>query len=391
MNVDSISDINASINDSQNKKYEELLESFEELELHIPEEGADYVHFLNLNEICIGKVEKLIGNEEDTKSTYFLALLQIKDSLYEQRNLLLNLAETENCSRNTLQKTENDSLLKSLQSEPVSQGLSDVVGLIEVKQVLKEALVYPIKFPQIFTGSRKPWTRILLYGPPGTGKTFISNAVAVDVGASFYNISSVHLLSKYIGESEKLIHELFAQLRKSQNQNVVLIDEIDSLCKTRISDEADHTRRIKTQLLTEFQNLNDSKTVLICTTNCPWDIDAAFMRRFQRKIYVPLPNTDERLEILRKHLTGTSTNITTSEWETIIKSTHGYSGSDLEIVSNYVLYEPVKDLENGTHWIISPDGFYSPASMQTPDAFESNIEELNNNKIRTSISSYIII
>lgn len=79
--------------------------------------------------------------------------MQIKDSLYEQRNLLLNLAETENCSRNTLQKTENDSMLKSLQSEPVSQGLSDVVGLIDVKQVLKEALVYPIKFPQIFTGN----------------------------------------------------------------------------------------------------------------------------------------------------------------------------------------------------------------------------------------------
>jgi len=143
-------------------------------------------------------------------------------------------------------------LKKSLESAIVSEKPNvkweDVAGLFEAKKSLKEAVILPIKFPEIFKGVRKPWRGILLYGPPGTGKTFLAKACATESEGTFFSVSSSDLITKYVGESEKKIKNLFA-LAREKKPSIIFIDEIDSLCGARGEGENESTRRVKTEFL----------------------------------------------------------------------------------------------------------------------------------------------
>jgi vacuolar protein-sorting-associated protein 4 len=131
----------------------------------------------------------------------------------------------------------------------------DVAGLETAKSLLKEAVLLPLKFPHLFVGKRTPWKGILLYGPPGTGKSFLAKAVATEAGAStFFSVSSSDLVSKYLGESERLVRNLF-ELARAKSPAIVFIDEIDSLCGNRSDGENDSARRIKTEFLVQMQGL----------------------------------------------------------------------------------------------------------------------------------------
>merc|ERR1719252_481472 len=114
----------------------------------------------------------------------------------------------------------------------------DVAGLEQAKDALKEAVVLPVKFPQFFTGKRKPWSGFLLYGPPGTGKSYLAKAVATEADSTFFSVSSSDLVSKWLGESEKLVGQLFA-LAREQAPSIIFIDEIDSLCSARGDNESE--------------------------------------------------------------------------------------------------------------------------------------------------------
>jgi vacuolar protein-sorting-associated protein 4 len=105
---------------------------------------------------------------------------------------------------------------------------ADVAGLDGAKQALQEAVILPIQHPEFFTGNRKPWKGILLYGPPGTGKSFLAKACATECNANFYNISSSDIMSRYVGDSERTVKELFVTARRSA-PSVIFIDEIDSM------------------------------------------------------------------------------------------------------------------------------------------------------------------
>ena len=125
---------------------------------------------------------------------------------------------------------------------------TDVAGLEGAKESLKEAIILPIKFPQMFQGARQPWKGILLYGPPGTGKSFLAKACATECDSTFFSISSSDLVSKWQGESEKLVRNLF-EMAREKKPSLIFIDEVDSLCGKRKEDEAESSRRIKTEFL----------------------------------------------------------------------------------------------------------------------------------------------
>jgi len=130
---------------------------------------------------------------------------------------------------------------------------NDVAGLENAKESLKEAVILPIKFPHLFTGKRKPWRGILLYGPPGTGKSYLAKAVATEANNStFFSVSSSDLLSKWLGESEKLVKNLF-ELARTNRPSIIFIDEVDSLCGARSDNESESARRVKTEFLVQMQ------------------------------------------------------------------------------------------------------------------------------------------
>ena len=136
-------------------------------------------------------------------------------------------------------KTKNATAQKKTERPNVKW--DDVAGLEAAKEALKEAVILPVKFPQFFTGKRKPWSGILLYGPPGTGKSYLAKAVATEAASTFFSISSSDLVSKWLGESEKLVNQLFTMARESA-PSIVFIDEIDALCSSRGDGESEAAR-----------------------------------------------------------------------------------------------------------------------------------------------------
>jgi vacuolar protein-sorting-associated protein 4 len=149
---------------------------------------------------------------------------------------------------------EKDKMRSALSSAIVSEKPNikwdDVAGLEGAKEALKEAVVLPIRFPQLFVGKRKPWKGILLYGPPGTGKSFLAKAVATEADSTFFAMSSSDLVSKWQGESEKLVKQMFEMAREARPA-IIFIDEIDSLCTARSEGESESSRRIKTEFLVQ--------------------------------------------------------------------------------------------------------------------------------------------
>merc|ERR1712076_197930 len=199
------------------------------------------------------------------------------------------------------------------------------------KDSLKETVILPVRFPQLFTGKRKPFKGILLYGPPGTGKSYLAKAVATEADSTFFSISSADLISKWQGESERLVRNLFELARESPGKNsIIFIDEIDSLCGSRSEGESDSSRRIKTEFLVQMQGVGNSMdgVLVLGATNVPWELDNAIRRRFQKRIYISLPDATARAGIFKNKGAKTKNNLTDDDWVTLGNEAEGYSGSD---------------------------------------------------------------
>lgn len=266
-----------------------------------------------------------------------------------------------------------------------SVALKDVVGLQDAKQALQEAIVMPLVFPHLFLGGRKPWKRILLYGPPGTGKSRLAQAIAAEIQSTFYCVSSADLVSSWVGESEKLIKELFCHATSRPGRSVIFIDEIDSICRQRCSREDEHTRRVKTELLKQMEGADNTasseKVFLMCATNCPWELDLAFLRRFQKRIYIPLPDRESRMQLMRLHSQNTPLQLSDGDWEELADRTEGYSGSDLATLTLGALFEPIRQLQTAQCWTHLTDGRMTPCLPEQQGAFPAKLADLPPDKV----------
>ncbi|KAG9453635.1 hypothetical protein H6P81_006539 [Aristolochia fimbriata] len=255
---------------------------------------------------------------------------------------------------------------------------NDVAGLESAKQALQEAVILPVKFPQFFTGNRKPWRAFLLYGPPGTGKSYLAKAVATEADSTFFSVSSSDLVSKWMGESEKLVSNLFQMARESA-PSIIFIDEIDSLCGQRgEGNESEASRRIKTELLVQMQGVGkgDQKVLVLAATNTPYALDQAIRRRFDKRIYIPLPDLKARQHMFKVHLGDTPHNLTESDFEHLARRTEGFSGSDISVCVKDVLFEPVRKTQDAMFFVKTSNDMWVPCGPKHPGSVQTTMQDL---------------
>ena len=224
----------------------------------------------------------------------------------------------------------------------------DISGLQQCKQLLMEAVILPARRPELFTGIRKPCSGLLLFGPPGNGKTMLAKAVANECKTTFFNISASSITSKWVGDSEKSVRALFAVARAFA-PSTIFIDEVDSLLQARGgSSEAESSRRLKTEFLVQMDGAGEStdgvRVLVMGATNRPFDLDDAALRRFQKRVLVPLPDKEARLAMLTALLGKIPNNLTLTDWEALALATDTYSGNDLKSLCEDVAMAPIREL-----------------------------------------------
>ncbi|CAL5036477.1 unnamed protein product [Urochloa decumbens] len=222
----------------------------------------------------------------------------------------------------------------------------DVAGLDKAKQALMEMVILPTKRRDLFTGLRRPARGLLLFGPPGNGKTMLAKAVASESEATFFNVSASSLTSKWVGEAEKLVRTLF-MVAIDRQPSVIFMDEIDSVMSTRLANENDASRRLKSEFLIQFDGVSsnpDDLVIVIGATNKPQELDDAVLRRLVKRIYVPLPDPSVRKLLLKNQLKGQAFKFSNYDFERLAAETEGYSGSDLRALCEEAAMMPIREL-----------------------------------------------
>uniref|UniRef100_A0A182W7M9 AAA+ ATPase domain-containing protein n=1 Tax=Anopheles minimus TaxID=112268 RepID=A0A182W7M9_9DIPT len=276
----------------------------------------------------------------------------------DDRTVKQSADSQENSSNDDSQEDEIDERLKNIDPKMVElirseimdrfQPLSwdDIAGLEYAKTIIKEAVVWPILRPDIFTGLRKPPRGILLFGPPGTGKTLIGKCIASQSKSTFFSISASSLTSKWIGDGEKMVRALFAVAVVHQPA-VVFIDEIDSLLCQRSDTEHESSRRLKTEFLVQLDGAataEDERILIVGATNRPQELDEAARRRLVKRLYIPLPERTARIQILTRLLERERNSLEAQEIARIGDLTEGFSGADMKVLCHEASMGPIRSI-----------------------------------------------
>ncbi len=218
----------------------------------------------------------------------------------------------------------------------------DIGGLDEVKLLMKETIaIAGLQKPS----SIKPWKGIMLFGPPGTGKTLLAAAAAGSLDATFFDIKADKVLSKYFGESSKLVSALYSAARK-HSPSIVFIDEFDAISLSREGDTSETSRRLLSTLLAELDGLQDKKSnrlmLTLAATNTPWDLDPAVLSRFPRRIKVPLPDRTACKEIIKIHIKDLDSSKLDLDKLASICVEKFYSGRDLQNLCQQAVWNMIR-------------------------------------------------
>ncbi|AKB24118.1 Cell division protein FtsH [Methanosarcina sp. MTP4] len=219
----------------------------------------------------------------------------------------------------------------------------DIGGLEEVKRLMKETIaIAGLQKPS----SVKPWKGIMLFGPPGTGKTLLAAAAAGSLDAEFFNVKADNVLSKYFGESSKLVSALYKAAR-NHAPSIVFIDEFDSISLSREGETSESSRRLLSTLLSELDGLQDKKSnrlmLTLAATNTPWDLDAAVLSRFPRRIMVPLPDKSACKEIIKIHIKDLDSSKLDLEKLASTCVEKFYAGRDLQNLCQQAMWNMIRE------------------------------------------------
>nr|CCC93342.1 putative katanin [Trypanosoma congolense IL3000] len=269
----------------------------------------------------------------------------------------------------------------------------DIAGIPDAKRLLKEAVILPLLVPELFTGVVQPWKGVLLFGPPGTGKTMLARAVATSSKTTFFNISASSLISKYFGESEKIVRSLFL-LARHYAPSTIFFDEVDALMSSRGGNEHEASRRIKSEMLQQFDGLcneSDRRVLVLATTNRPWDLDEAMRRRLEKRIYIPLPDKDGRLSLLRKQTSALLLDPDVNLELLANDKTEGFSGADMNLLVRDAAMMPMRRLiadRSPAEIAAMKEGGKMVVSPVTMNDFEDALKKIQPSVSKCSISQF---
>lgn len=230
---------------------------------------------------------------------------------------------------------------------------TDIVDLEDAKRLLREAVALPLRYPALFQGLLRPWRGVLLHGPPGTGKTLLAKAVATECRTTFFNISAATLVSKWRGDSEKLVRVLF-ELARHRAPSTIFLDETDAILAARDgeggSGEHEASRRMRTELLIQMDGLaSDSHggppVFVLAASNAPWALDPALLRRLEKRVHVPLPTASARQQMLRRCLADRlDVEVGVDQLVYVAQRLEGYSGADIKTLCREAAMRPLRRL-----------------------------------------------
>ncbi len=306
---------------------------------------------------AIDLLTDLINIEEspEFKRMYRRALRQYRDRVNYLRGV--STGSVRNISSIRFRDRDGEAIKKQVKPEEKKEDIlvpfkssitwNDIVGLEHAKNVIKRSIIYPIRRPDLFPlGFPRA---ILLYGPPGCGKTSIAAALSNEIDAEFYPIDATMIMSKWLGESEKRVAQIFNFLRRRAEEVPVIlyIDEVDSLLSVRNS-EVGGEIRVRNQFLSEMDGLKskDSSQLplfIVASTNRPWDLDIGFIRRFQKRIYIPPPDKKTRKELFKFYLSKVNYS-DDIDFDFLADYTKGYTPSDIRDVVQTAVIEVVSEL-----------------------------------------------